>query len=114
MTKQKFTVSFVNKGKPFEMPNWTPEKHEAALAKLAKAQKENNWDDMQANNEFKYYIIHETLLEIDTECEIEDVKKLHPETTIQLFKEVYHAGKENIYYDENLFRKRQSTRKSKK
>ena len=41
MTKQKLTLSFVNKGKPFEVPNWTPEKHEASLAKLAKAQKEN-------------------------------------------------------------------------
>lgn len=113
MTKQKFTLSFVNNGDPFEMPDWTPEKHEAALAKLAKQQAKEKWTNETANNEFKYYVIHETLLEIDPECEFLKVRKLHPVTLIELFNEVFNAGKENIYYTESSFRQGK-TRKGKK
>ena len=39
---QKFHLKCINNGEEFEMPNWTPKKHERALAKLQKAQKEKN------------------------------------------------------------------------
>jgi len=104
---QKFNLKCVNKGKPFSMPNWTPKKHEAALAKLDAAQKKNKWDDKAADKEFKYFVVHETLLEIDPDCELDDIRNLHPVTLIELFREVYNAGKENIYYRD--FRKGRKT-----
>jgi len=96
----KYTVKCVNKGKPFKMPNWTVEKHEQALAKLGADQKKNNWDNAKADNEFKYYVIHETMLEIDPDCTMEDLKDFlrHPQTLIELFNAVFNAGRENIYY----------------
>lgn len=114
MAKQKFTIKCVNNGKPFEMPDWTTEKHEAALAKLAKAQKENKWDNDTAESEFKYYVIYETMLEIDPACDFDELKKFckHPVTLLQLFNEVYNAGKENIYYQD--FRHKKQTQKQKK
>ncbi|MFW9853043.1 MAG: hypothetical protein ACFFDS_08875 [Candidatus Thorarchaeota archaeon] len=112
MLKQKFTLKFINNGDPFEMPNWTPEKHEAALSKLDVEQQKNKWNDRQADNEFKYYVIYETLVEIDPNCDFEKVRKLHPATLIELFREVYYAGKENIYYQD--FRKGHKAQKSKK
>jgi len=112
MKNQKFTLKCVNKGKSFKMPNWTPKKHESALAKLDKAQQKNKWDDKTADREFKYYVVHETLSELDPDCEIEQIRDIHPVTLIELFREVYNAGKENIYYQD--FRKGQKTRSVKK
>lgn len=109
---QKFNLKCVNKGKPFLMPNWTPKKHETALAKLDAAQKENKWGDKEADREFKYFVVHETLSEIDPTCELEQVRNLHPVTLIELFREVYQAGKENIYYQD--FRKGRKTPNNKK
>ena len=112
--KQKFTLKFVNNGAPFEMPDWTVEKHEISLSKLAVAQAKNKWDDAEANKEYKFYVIHETLLEIDPECTLEDVKSIgHPATRVELFNAVFDAGRENIYYVED-FRKGRKTQKSKK
>lgn len=112
----KYTLKFVNNGDPFEMPDWTVEKHEKSLAKLTIAQKENKWTDEQAAKEYKFYVIHETLLEIDPNCTLEDVKSIrHPATRIELFNAVYEAGKESIYYvPPSDFRKGQKTQKSKK
>lgn len=110
--KQKFTIKFVNGGKPFVMPNWTPKKHEAALAKLDAAQQKNKWDDITADREFKYFVVYETLVEIDPDCDIENIRNMHPVTLIELFREVYNAGKENIYYQD--FRKGRKTQKDKK
>lgn len=111
---QKYTLKFVNNGAPFEMPIWTTEKHEKSLAKLAAAQLKNKWDDKKANAEYKFFVIHETLIEIDPDCSIDSIRAItHPATRIELFNAVYDAGRENIYYVED-FRKGRKTRKSKK
>jgi len=95
MTKNgEFKLSIVNNGEPFDMPNWTPRKHENALAKLS-ANKELT--DEERDNEFKYYVIHETLLEIDKEVTLDDVRHIHPKDLIDLFHAVYDAGKKGIY-----------------
>jgi hypothetical protein len=110
---QKYNLKCVNKGKPFVMPNWTPEKHEKALAKLVEAQKENKWTDVEANKQFKFFVVHETLLELDPDCKFEDIPR-HPATIVELFNAVYNAGREDIYYKEENFRKKGKTQKDKK
>lgn len=110
---QKYTLKFVNNGAPFEMPYWSVAKHEKSLSKLAIAQTKNKWDNKKANKEYKFYVIHETLLEIDPKCTLEDVKTIqHPATRIELFNAVFDAGRENIYYVED-FRKGRKTQKPK-
>lgn len=96
--KIKYTLPFVNKGKPFEMPNWTPKKHENALANLAKYTKEHNLTDKDADNEFKYFVIFETLQDIDNSVMLDDIRNLHPLDLIDLFYAVYHAGRSGIIY----------------
>jgi len=115
MTKIKYTIKCVNNGNPFEMPDWTVDKHENALAKVSIDQEKNKWNDKKAENEWKYYVIHESLLEIDPNCRLEDLKKFltHPVTLIELFNAVYNAGRQNIYYVEN-FRKGRKTPSNKK
>jgi len=111
----KYTVKCVNNGEPFDMPAWTIEKHEKALARLAADQKKEKWSEEKASSQFKYYVIYETMLELDPNCDFKELKNFlkHPITLTQLFNAVYEAGKENIYYVEN-FRKGRKTQKRKK
>lgn len=111
MTEQKYKVSCINKGKPFKMPVWTIEKHERALARLSEDQKKNKWDAIKAEQESKYYIIYETAIELDPTCTLEQIKNLHPETALELFRAVYFAGKESIYYQDFRKGKTQSDKK---
>lgn len=96
MTVKKYKLTIINKGKPFTMPKWTVGKHKAALARMLK---ENpSATDEEKNDLFNFYVIYETLKQVDPEVSIEDVKGLHPEDMVELFNEVYNAGKEGIYF----------------
>lgn len=113
MTKLKYHFKYVNKDKPFEMPDWTIEKHEKALAKLAEHCKDKKMSQKEADMEFKYFVIHETFLELDPNCPFEKLKTLHPMDLIEWFNAVYNAGREGIYYREN-FPKGRKTQKAQK
>jgi len=113
MTKKEvkpYSLEFVNKGEDFAMPNWTPEKHEAALAKLAEKAEEEKLDDRKQNEEFKYYVIYETLSRIDKtgDCTLEVIRNMHPIDLIDLFRAVYDAGRKGIYSQD--FREELETR----
>ncbi len=95
--KIKYNLKCVNNGAPFEIPDWTPKKHERALARLAAAQLENKWSNVEANEQFKFYVIHETLLELDPTCKFEDFPR-HPQNVIDLFNAIYNAGREDIFF----------------
>lgn len=96
MKKIRYSLKFVNNGDPFLIPNWTSEKHESALAKLAKDTK--GMSDEKTNKEFKFYVVHETLLTIDPECKMEDIKNMHAVNLVEIFNAVYDAGREDIYF----------------
>jgi len=106
----KYSLDFVNKGKNFDMPNWSTEKHENALNNLVSYQKKNKLSDKEAEKEFKHFVIHETLKEIDKDVDLDDIRKMHPMDLIDLFNAVYNAGRKGIYAG-NF---RQKTPKSKK
>ncbi len=93
---KKYSLKFVNKGKPFCMPKWTTGKHKAALAMMVKECEGMSNEDM--NEEFNFYVIYQTLHQIDNNVDMEDIKELHPEDLIELFNAVYNAGKEGIFY----------------
>jgi len=117
MKKIKYTILFVNKGKPFVVPNWTVEKHESAVANALEYVKENvKLTDIQRENELKYRIIYETLFEIDKTVNIEQIREffVHPDNLVEFFTAVYSAGKKEIYFrkeEKNPPKKKSSTLK---
>jgi len=110
----KYKLSFINKGKPFLMPKWTVGKHKAALAEMMNNC--SNLSDQEKEEEFTYYVIYQTLKQIDPSVSIDDIKSMHPEDVVPLFDVVYNAGKEGIYFREGKNprpKKSKSTGKSK-
>jgi len=96
--KVKYNLKFVNKGKPFTIPNWTTEKHETALSELVKNEKGKT--PKQLDNLFRYYVVLQTLREIDETVTIEQVKNVHIENLVELFNVIYYAGKVDIVFRE--------------
>lgn len=110
MTEKIYSLPFVNDGEAFAMPDWTVEKHKSAMANLLK----NTIDmsDLERDQEYKYYVVFETLKEIDKAVSMDNIKPLHPEDIIELFQAVYNAGKIGIYTED--FRKGNRPRLNKK
>ena len=104
MRKIKYSLKFVNKGKPFVVTNWTVEKHEKAIALAIEYTKDKeNASETIKENWLKYAIIYQTLVEIDETVTIEDVMKFftHPENLVDAFNSVYYAGKKDIHFHES-------------
>jgi len=95
---KKLKLKFINEGKAFEIPLWTTKKHESALDKLVKDTKDLS--DKEKDREFKFYVIHESLLEVDPDCRMEDVKAMHPTDTVDLFSVLYNAGRTGIWEED--------------
>ena len=97
MIAKPYSLKFVNNGEAFAIPNWTTEKHEASLSKLAEGTK--GMPEEKKDGEFKHYVIHETLSAIDEtgDCTLDTIRNMHPVDLIELFKAVYNAGREGIY-----------------
>ena len=112
MTQKKFSLSFINKGKPFVMPKWTVGKHRAAMSALKETCKGMANDEKEEY--FNYLVIMQTLKQVDSSVTLDDIKELHPEDMIRLFEEVYNAGKEGIYFRDSPKKKvtKTSTKKS--
>lgn len=99
MTKKIYSLPIVNNGEDFAMPNWTPKKHEDALDKMAKYCENLEGEEKKKaeDKEFKYFVVHETLQELDGEVTLEEVRNIHPIDLIELFNAVYNAGRTGIY-----------------
>ena len=95
--KEPYSLPFVNKKKAFAITDWTTKKHESALAKLSEDMGEIPKEEQ--NEEFKYYVIYETLSEIDEsgECTLKKIRNMHPVDLISMFNAVYDAGRVGIY-----------------
>jgi hypothetical protein len=104
----KYSLPFVKKGKAFVIPNWTVEKHEKAIAvALESTKNKKELNETQKENELKYAIIYETLVEIDESVELDSIRKYftHPENLVEMFNVIYYAGKKDIYFHEALNQK---------
>ncbi|RLI63601.1 MAG: hypothetical protein DRO67_05470 [Candidatus Asgardarchaeum californiense] len=93
------TIVKFNKGKPFCVPKWTTGKHRAALAQLNDECSELT--ESEKNDEFSYYVVYQTLKQIDADVTILDLKTLHPDDLVALYSEVYNAGRKGIYFQES-------------
>ena len=92
----KLNLKFVNEGKPFEVSDWTVEKHEKALALCVKACE--GLSKAEQDQEFRYYVIYIGLKEIDADTPFEKVHNLHVENVIELFNIIYTKGKVDIFF----------------
>jgi len=116
MTKIKYTLKFVNEGKEFEMPPWSVKKHEKAMVNAVKETKDSKMTNAEKESTIKFYIILETLQELDASVTIEDVTGffVHPENIVEFFNAVYYEGKQDIYFhqeEEKPPKKRKGTTK---
>lgn len=99
MTILKYSLDFVNEGKEFKITNWTIEKHTSALDRLAQLIKEKGeMSNKDSDIWFKRYVVYEALLEIDEDVKIEKIIDMHPLDFLQLFSDVYNAGRKGIYH----------------
>jgi hypothetical protein len=97
MTKiEKFSLDFVNNGDGFVFPKWTVAMHESAMARMLEDKPKATSDERESL--FRYYVIHESLLQVDENVTLEDVKSLHPENLVILFNSAYTSGKRDIYF----------------
>lgn len=97
----KYSLPFINGGKGFVVPNWSVEKHEKAIANTIEYTKDKkDLSETQKENELKYHMIYETLLEIDETVDVKDIREYftHPENLVDFFTAVYNAGKKDIYF----------------
>lgn len=108
MSKEKYTLDFVNDGEPFELTPWTVEKHEKALAHLLKDHKDK---DVQTQDSLlRAYIIYQALVEIDSEVDIQEIINMHPENQIELFNAVYLEGKKDIHFHKKSSKKKKNAK----
>lgn len=96
MTKLK--LKFVNKGKPFILPNWTVKKHKAVLEEINKLPE--NMSEEDKDIEFQYLCIYYGLKDVDPSLDREDIENTHPTVLTTLFNAIYEEGKCDIYFRE--------------
>lgn len=106
MKEQKYTLKFVNGGEPFIFKKWTVTKHKRVLSRIAKHG--NKLSNEEQEDLFQYYVLYESLYEIDNQVDFEKVKALHPENLIVLFNSAYNKGKEEILFREGRKPKQKS------
>lgn len=107
--KEKYTLPFINNGKPFTLSKWTYKKHKEVLKETAKWEKvEPKLNEKELDEKYRNILILKGLREIDPDVKEEDLDTLHPEELLALFSAIYYAGKESIIFKED-FRKGKET-----
>lgn len=106
--KEMYNLTFVNKGKPFTVSNWNVEKHKNALIELLQNHKKAS--QKKLDELYRYYVILQSLKEIDETVTIKDIANMHPENLVEFFNIVYYAGKEDVHFRQG---KKKSPKKKK-
>jgi len=110
--KIKYTLPFVNKGKPFELSNWTVSKHKNVLREVKKWEDKIK-DEKKLDEKYRHILILCGLNEVDPNVTEDDLDTMHPDDLIAIFAAVYYQGKKGIV-DKSDFQKGQKTPKSSK
>ena len=98
---KKIKLSFVNKGKEFELPKLTVEINEQALLELSKIKKK------MSNEEFGSLIqrirLWKCLQKVDKSVKLEDINNMHPDDYYILLNIMLSGGRE-LKDDDTNFR----------
>jgi hypothetical protein len=95
---KRYSLEFVKNGEPFELPPWTVLLHEQALNNCLK--ETAGKDPMVQDKEFRFYVILESLHQVDEQVTMLDIRKMHVDDMLELFDAVYSAGKRGILFHE--------------
>jgi len=94
MGKEKIKLSFVNDGKPFNIPHMTVKKQEELLEDMVEIEKKYKKDSDKYNRELNKYMIVRTLQNIDENVSLDDINNMHPNDYIVLFNMIWGSGRE--------------------
>lgn len=114
--KQKYSLPFVNKGKPFELDGWNVRKHKAVLKIVSEFEEKNPKASKDEKDEYyQNTLILYGLRIVDENVTVDDLDTLHPADKTALFAAIYYQGRKGITYtekgDEGNFRKHQVKKK---
>jgi len=105
---KKYSVKFVNGGKPFDMPEWTVAKHEDFLNEMLPYEEKVKLNILKKDDFDKIFrakMVLKTLTEIDSKVTEKDLMSLHPDDFISLWMAVYNSGKKGIEVNTQDFQK---------
>lgn len=111
MGKTKYTLSFVNNGKEFELSDWTLKKHKEVLREVTKYENEK-LTEKELDEKYRHILILKGLHEVDPNVTEEDLLSMHPDDLIALFTAVYYQGRKGIVVQD--FQKKSRKNLSKK
>ena len=99
--KPKYSLPFVNDGKPFELEGWNVKKHKEVLKKVSVFEEKN--DGLSTEDKDEYYqnaLILRGLKDIDSSVTVDDLDIIHPADRTALFAAIYYQGRKGILYSE--------------
>lgn len=99
--KPKYSLPFVNDGKPFELEKWTVRKHKDVLKKASEFEEKHPKATEEEKDEFyQNTLILRGLRDIDSSVRASDLDELHPADKTALFAAIYYQGRDGILYEE--------------
>lgn len=93
---KKYQISFVNKGKPFEIGKWTVGKQKEVLKFVASEEKKKELTEDEKDELFQNKLILVGLQEVDGNVTKEMLDDMHPQDKKALFTAIYFSGREGI------------------
>lgn len=89
----KIKLSFVKGGKEaFEIPKMTVRRQEELMTEMVKLEKEMETDEY--NREMNRLLILKSLQIVDPNVTMENILEMHPDDYIELFTQIWNAGRE--------------------
>jgi hypothetical protein len=98
---EKIKLSFVNDGKPFNLPAMTVKRQEELMEEMAKL--EDKISEDQYNREINKILVLKTLQAVDDNITMEHINNMHPDDYIKLFSRIWTEGRELSDGDDSDF-----------
>ncbi len=106
----KIKLSYINGGKPFDLPKMTMKRQEAIMEKMVEL--EDTYTGDKLNREVNKYILLKTLEQIDDKMTMAVIDEMHPDDFMQVFSKLYGTGRE-LTSDDKDFREKKTSEATK-
>ena len=109
---KKYTLPFINDGKPFEINKWTMKKQERVWKETSKYEEQYKNDEAGLNRVYRKILIKIGLEDIGSITD-EQLENMHPDDLASLYMAIYLQGREGILVeDKKSFRTKDTKEKS--
>jgi len=92
--QKKIKLSFVNKGKEFNIPKMTVLRQEELMEEMIKTKIDEKTEPLKYNREFNKIMVWKTLQVIDVDVSLDDINNMHPNDFIKIFTLIWESGRE--------------------